>query len=308
MGAGGVGTFRQNLNWFQVEPTPGARNWSGFDAIVRAAAEAHIRVLPTLYGSPRFIASSEIRPPLSSPEAKRAWRRFVRDAVARYGREGTFWQENPSLPPFPIKDWQVWNEESSPSFWYRRVNAKSYAELVRLAHSAAVEADPRARIVLGGLFPHPRREGAMTIYRYLDQLYSVPRAKRWFDAVAVHPYAPDQRQMRKIMFAVRHEMDAHGDPTAGMWITEFGWSSGGSPSPYTRSAQGQRDVLTKAYGVLKRNRADLKLRSAVWFCWRDRPPNVGESDWWGVHSGLFRTDGSAKLAWRAYSTVAGGTQ
>jgi hypothetical protein len=202
--------------------------------------------------------------------------------------------------------WQIWNEESSPTFWYRKVNARAYAELVRIAHSAAVEADPKAQILLGGLFPRPRKEGAVPIGQYLDQLYSVGRVRRWFDAVAVHPYARNYRDVRDIVARVRAIMARNGDSRAGLWITELGWASAGAPSPYTKTVSGQRYQLSHAYRTLGEMRSQFRLRGIVWFCWQDRAPQTGDSNGRGVNSGEIRRDGSSKPAWTAYANVAGG--
>jgi hypothetical protein len=53
-------------------------------------------------------------------------------------------------------------------------------------------------------------------------------------------------------------------------------------------------------------RSQFRLRGIVWFCWQDRDPLTGESNWWGVNSGVIRRDGSSKPAWTAYANVAGG--
>ncbi|MGH2987529.1 MAG: hypothetical protein ACRDLO_12695, partial [Solirubrobacterales bacterium] len=126
MGEARVGTLRALLHWATVEPAPGARDWSAIDAIVAEAAANEISVLPFLYGTPDWVAQGldrrrcagdcAVYPPRSDA-ALLSWRRFVGDAVRRYGRGGEFWAQHPTLSRRPIFAWQIWNEQNSPDFF-----------------------------------------------------------------------------------------------------------------------------------------------------------------------------------------------
>jgi hypothetical protein len=304
---GGVGTLRFKFYWPEIESTPGAFNWSRYDGVVRDAALHHIRVLPFLFGTPGFLTGRSQNPPLANTSQRSAWRRFVKDAVRRYGPGGMFWALNPTVPNLPIRVWEVWNEESSPIFWYRQVNARSYASLLKITHAAAHEVDPKASLVVGGLFPWPQSKGAVPLSRYLPDLYAVKGVRSRFEGVAVHPYTPNWHWTKQVMGDVHQIMARHSDGHTGLFITEFGWSSGGPTSAYTRTPAGQAHQLTRVYRMLLNHRFDWHLRSVCWFVWRDRPRSSGEGDYWGLHTGLFDVDGHAKPAWRAYAAVAGGT-
>jgi hypothetical protein len=302
---GGVGTLRFQFFWPSIEPVEGSYDWSRYDTVVGNAAQAHIRVLPDLFGTPAFAGSRRENPPLSSWQARRAWKRFVAAVVRRYGPQGSFWNNKPYY--LPVRTWEVWNEESSPAFWYQRVNAKPYAELLRMAHAAARAVDPNAQMLVGGIFPWPRKKGAIPAGQYLDDLYAIPKVKRWFEGVGLHPYAPSWKNIRDIVAARRHQMNRYGDSRTGIWITEFGWASGGNPSPYVKTPEGQAWQLKRVYRMLAYHRLDWRLRSVSWFTPRDRIREQGEPDWWGLHVGLFDATGSEKPAWDAYADVAGGT-
>src|SRR5215210_4141920 len=57
MGTGKVGTLRINFVWGAVQSGPSAQfDWSHYDAIIGAAAQQGIRVLPTVYSSPTWVA------------------------------------------------------------------------------------------------------------------------------------------------------------------------------------------------------------------------------------------------------------
>jgi Beta-galactosidase len=108
MGQAEVGTLRTLFSWSAIEPAPGARDWSAIDRVVAAAAANGIEVLPVLYGTPDWVAqrldrrrcadACAVYPPRSAA-ALGAWRRFVADAVRRYGRGGRFWAQHPLPRP-----------------------------------------------------------------------------------------------------------------------------------------------------------------------------------------------------------------
>ncbi|HMI80948.1 MAG TPA: beta-galactosidase, partial [Solirubrobacterales bacterium] len=154
MRAGGVETIRAMLSWKVIQPSAqGGYDWSSFDRTVALAAEQRLEVLPFLIQTPRWLAGDWRTLPVDSARQRRAWEAFVAAAVARYGRNGSFWADHP-LPRVPIRAWQIWNEEN---FFYftRPASPTRYARLLAIARRAANQADPRAEIVLGGLFGDP---------------------------------------------------------------------------------------------------------------------------------------------------------
>ena len=124
MGTGKVGTLRINFVWGAVQPSEGSSyQWGHYDAIIGAAAQQGIRVLPTVYSSPSWAANKTNYPPDKAHTA--AFGAFVQAAAARYGANGSFWSENPSIPRTPVTDWQLWNEVNSPSFWYSKPSVEA---------------------------------------------------------------------------------------------------------------------------------------------------------------------------------------
>src|SRR6266540_1242436 len=204
MGAGKVGTLRINLVWGAVQPNAGdALDWSHYDAIVGAAAEQGIRVLPTVYSSPSWAASASNHPP--SKSHLNDFRAFVQAASARYGANGTFWSDHPTIPKLPIIDWQLWNEANSPSFWFRRPNPSQYVSLLRTFSGGIRACDSSAKVVLSGLFLTPRLTHGIPLDRYLPAIYR-RKAKSLFDAVALHPYATTPRDALNAVKDVRKIM------------------------------------------------------------------------------------------------------
>lgn len=300
MGAGGAGTLRFVLDWRSVETTPGARDWSSYDALIGRTARAKMQVLPVLLGSPGHLSSRPLAPPRSSA-ARAAFASFTRDAVARYGRNGDFWRAHPELPYRPATQWQVWNEPNLPVYWAGRPNARQYVSLVKLAAGAIRSRDHRAKIVLAGL-PESRLGRSMT--GFLRSVYRVRRAKRAFDVVAIHPYARDYRGVFGALQRVRAVMRRAHDSRTGVYITETGWASGGKVTRGSRnfrtSERGQARRLSALMSRLVRHRRRYRLGLVSWFAWQDRSPRGNEPNWWAIHTGLLRRNGSAKPAWTAY--------
>lgn len=309
MRAGGVETIRMPLSWAGVEPSPrGGYNWSGFDATVAAAAKERIEVLPILSIAPHWATGSRRRMPVDSGRQRRAWAEFVGAAVERYGRRGEFWIEHgpgsdEPLPKVPIRAWQVWNEEN---FFYftKPVSPGRYARLLAVSRPAIRRADPRADVVLGGLFGNPKQSppAAMDAAEFLDRLYR-RGAKGNFDAVALHPYAADVFELRLLVEGLRTTMARHGDRRSDLYITEMGWGSQYNPRlvAFEVGPRGQARELRNAYAYLLGNRRRLHLRQVDWFTWKDLQGSCAFCD----SSGLFRRGArfKPKPAWHAFVRV-----
>ncbi len=201
MRAGGLETVRVPLFWGGVQPKPdGGFNWTTFDEFVTTAAEGHLEVLPFLCSPPSWVSRRDTRLPIDNGRQRRGWAEFARAAVERYGPRGVFWEEHAPgtrepLPRLPIHAWQIWNEEN---FFYftRPASPTRYAKLLRISHRAIHRVDPRATVVMGGLFGNPKQSppAAMDAADFLDRLYKVRGIKADFDGVALHPYARRCRQ------------------------------------------------------------------------------------------------------------------
>ena len=202
MKAGGIGSVRWPFNWELIQPTKkGGYDWSGIDPAVAAAARKGLKILPFLYGVPRWIANKPTTLPVDSGRARKAWLAFVDAAIARYGPGGEFWNEHapsqaainyvPAVPtPQPIRTWQVWNEANFFYFAYP-VSPSRYAKLLKLTYKEIKADDPLAKVILSGLFGAPDQQGkrGMDASKFLAALYRVSGIKNYFDGVALHPYA-----------------------------------------------------------------------------------------------------------------------
>jgi hypothetical protein len=318
MRAARIGSVRWPVNWAMVQLTAnGGYDWSSFDEVMTAAANGNLRVLPFLYGTPRWLARKPTALPVSSGRARRAWVAFVQAAVKRYGPGGEFWAERtpgvvqyePAIfNPTPIRTWQVWNEANFFYFAYP-VSPSRYAQLLKLTHSAIVSVDPAAKIILSGLFAEPTAKGArgMPAVDFLNALYRVPGIEADFDGVALHPYAVDAETLAELTEGLRAVVLENHDPDTGLYITEMGWGSQNDfqQVAFEQGIRGQVLQLRDSYRYLLENRRRLNLKQTYWFSWKDVS---GETCNFCDSVGLFHAGARLrpKPAWHAFVGITGG--
>ncbi|HSJ16880.1 MAG TPA: glycosyl hydrolase [Solirubrobacterales bacterium] len=312
MGDARVGTYRFPLDWSQIQPTQGTPpDWSAIDAQVENAALNGIEILPIAYGSPGFAAGDRREPPLGSRQAKQAWKDFLEAVVERYGRGGDFWSdfepEHPGVKPRPLTWLQVWNEQNSPTFYVPKPSPKEYAKLLKISNRALAGTD--VDIVLGGMFGTPRRNKGIYSWKFLKRLYKVKRAKKLFDAVALHPYSPNLEGIKAQIRLVRKQMKKANDRNTPIWISEIGWGSAGTKGqPLAKSETGQRKMLRKSFNLILDRKGKWKVRRVLWFAWRDPDTDedvVGGVCHWCGSAGLHDVDLAPKPALGQYRKFTG---
>jgi hypothetical protein len=223
----------------------------------------------------------------------------ARALVQRYGPGGAFWTAHPELPPSPIRSWQVWNEPNIPAFWGGKPDPAGYAKLLTAAAPAIRKADPKAEVVTAGL---PFSHLGTAAPEFLDAVYAAG-AKGTFDTVGVHAYAPSPAAVIERARAVRRVIDANDDD-AKLWITEFGWGTGGKAGPLTVTRAEQASYVADTLKRIGDARTELGLRGAVLFQWRDPKPYPGRREIWPFHAGLVDQNGNPKPALAAFSKAA----
>jgi polysaccharide biosynthesis protein PslG len=319
MGQGKVGSLRVHLPWANIDPEPkaGDFDWGATDGVILAAAARGIEPQPFLFGTPRWVATDmdgedacdpncAIYAP-RSPEALEAWGKFVGAAVERYGPEGKLWEENPDVDPVPVRAWQIWNEQNSPSFYQPKPDVEEYATMLKVAAEAIRKEDPEAQIVLGGMFGTPLggERPAYAAYDYLKRLYE-DGADEYFDGVGVHPYGAHAQKIESQVDLMRDEVERAGDTDATTWITELGWASSGPDHPLNKGPQGQAEELTAAFDMLLEHRLEWNVEGVTWYAWRDLPEEGTCA--WCAGAGLFEAEElEPKPAWDAFTAFTGGT-
>ena len=210
----GITWLRVDFPWADIEPTQGNWQWAKFDAILDDAEAHGIQILPILdYGSAYGGHSNLVSDDLDG------WTTYVSNVVTRYAGR------------FPAVE--VWNEENIMSgdwvFWSG--TTAQYVTMLRATYNAVKAIDPSIRVVLGGL------SGECS--SYVSDLYA-NGAKGCFDVMAIHPYsgshAPDdvwkgnfitgyKYYLSGYIDATRSVMDANGDNSVPIWLTEHGWAT-----------------------------------------------------------------------------------
>jgi hypothetical protein len=324
--AGGVESLRLPIDWAVVQPVQGGTyEWGSYDGEIENAAKAGLDVLPFLGGAPAWAepavsvagTGGQIKAPSKLPisgTAGAGWSGFLAAAVARYGPNGTFWAEHPTVPKHPIRTWQIWNE---PNFKYfiAKPNPTEYGQLVALSYKALKAADPGSNAILAGLFARPK--GARTASGkhkslnwfgtdFLEQMYkTVPGIKSKFAGVALHPYTYYFQELTPEIEELRHVLVKNGDSKKGLFITELGWSSEkpSSSNLFSKGEAGQAQQMKGAFNLFKKNQVKWRIQRVYWFSVDDLS---GACNFCGG-SGLFGEGFKPKPAWTTYTKFAGGT-
>jgi polysaccharide biosynthesis protein PslG len=206
--------------------------------------------------------------------------------------------------------WEIWNEESSPSWWTGTV--AQYANLVKAAYPAIKAADPKATVILGANSP-----------LMLSELYA-QGVKNYFDGDAIHTdtacnvtspyiyeYNRDTTTVNQYFFlgftGTHRIMAANGDGSKPIFMTEIGWSSTDAECTTGLwagkklagvSAATQAAYLTEAYHCLAQPQYSY-VKAAMWFELYDAAPDSAPLD----NYGLLTNDLSPKPAFNAFQQI-----
>ncbi len=307
----GGGTYRIQLDWRFIEPRPGVRNWGPADLFFAEAALAGVHALPDLLGVPKWISRRDRdRPPLGKPRQRAAWTALLSDLAHRYGSNGTFWAMHPELPRVPVTTWEIWHEPNLGVFFGGKASPVRYAKLLKLSSGALKGADPAAQVISGGIWPYGGRH-SLDMVSFLRKLYRVRGVSSSFDALAIHPFAAKPHGVLRLVAAARRIMRAHGDGAKPIWVTSFGWVTGGRGLKTRQlrvTPKKQAAKLTRTYHLLAAKAGALGIARALWFSYTDSITRKKSSpDFLLGRAGLFRLNGKPKPSWYAFARVAGGT-
>ncbi|MBW4435791.1 MAG: O-antigen ligase family protein [Pleurocapsa minor GSE-CHR-MK-17-07R] len=216
---------RQPVYWDDIEPVRGQFDWSAWDALANTMRQeqAGFRLLPVLMHTPRWARHADAPEQAAAPPRDPAdFAAFASAFAARYADL--------------IDVYQVWDEPNIRDGWGGLdPSATAYTALLAEAYPAILSADPGSTVLAAALAPNsesgPQNLSDIT---YLDQLYALG-ADAWFDGAAAKPYgfdaSPEDRTVSNDVLnfsrvvALREVMEAHGDFTSALWISNFGWNA-----------------------------------------------------------------------------------
>jgi hypothetical protein len=313
MSDAGIESMRFPIFWPIIQPKARgskpisqALDFKRFDPLFIEAARQGIRLMPYVYGTPRFLTRSPTVPPIGDPSLRREWTLLLQALEARYGPGGEVWKRNREVRARPVTEWQIWNEPNSPSYWSPvKRSPEGYAELLRISDAALSGGrGGTPEIVSAGLFTTP--QNGVTIVKFLNRMYDVNGVNRWFDVLAIHPYAPSLGGVKLQVEAARSLMGDGGDSRKPLWITEVGWATGGqTQSPYYKTKGEQAELLGKLFKYTLDVRRRFKVQRVYWFTWRDN--NVNRRCDLCRYSGLFEANLDPKPAWGVFVLFSGGS-
>lgn len=293
---GGIQLARIDARWANVEPSPPSGgthdyNWSMYDGIVQGLAEHGIRWLPIVDYSTNW--SGVVPGDTVSAVAAAHIPDFAAYAAAlasRYGRGGSFWRSHPSLPSVPVTEYEIWNEENSTVFWRPQAgNAEQYADLYAASRASIRNADPQARVLVGGLAldnpPNVSNEVDFVRRMYAHR----PDLAGNVDGVALHPYQRTLIDTYMRIARFRQGLNAIAGPSVPIEITEVGWSS-----TAVSDAERGNDIAKMAEEL---PRSDCNVDRFLPYTWITEEDNPSDSERW---FGIWNRDGSARPSGQAY--------
>ena len=278
----GVESVITEVNWNFLQPSEDKPpNWHRIDRVVGNASERRMRVMANVLYSPGWAAVDPGHG--ASPPDPGKYATFLRAAVLRYGPNGSFWAQHPTLPRLPIRDWQIWNEPPSKGFWSLQPFAKRYVNTLRAARFGIKVTDPNARVVLAGL-----------TWKSWEDLGKIYRAggKGLFDAVSLHPYTVRPANVKYIVKLNRRVMVRNGDGALPVLITELSWPSAKGRTKdkygYEVTPAQQARKLRAVLPMLAEARKRLHIERVYWHSWLST--DIGHRTF--DYSGLRRVSGT----------------
>ena len=294
MAGGGVGSVRIVIEWRYVEHTRGDFDWTYLDMLASRAKQFGVRLLPALVMPGPPGTSS----PPTDRVSRKLFARFLGKAAARYGHKGKFWSGR--AEPYAIRSWQIMNEVNGTVYWDGKPDAGEYAKIVKAASRKIRKKDPKAKVMLAGMFFAPRAPESIESWNYLRQLYR-EGLKGFFDTVAIHPYSTTLEGLASGIQKMRDVIRKRKDRKVKLYISEFGWGSGQCSTYCAGSPQGQAQMLADAFRLFERKRKPWKIQAVNWFSWLDAP-NLGCRHC--PTTGLFTAGRDPKPSWEAFQEAA----
>jgi hypothetical protein len=298
MKAAGIDWARITFDWRLSEPlvplVDGAHvyDWTWTDRLVSSLARHDITLVPNPVGAPLWARDLQATLAGCSGNAAVALSRaadfgaYTEAIVRRYGRNGTFWAQNPGIPYRPVQAVEVWNEPNWHGSWCPSPDPEAVAPVLAAGARGVDRADPQARVVLGGLATiktdarsadgHLR--GIATDSFLREILASEPNLAQLVDSVGIHLYESDPSESLSLLGWLRRNLNSVGLAHADMLVTEFGWSTVG-PGSVTESARAEN--YSALLNVLPRTDCGLSgIAPHSWFTFESDTSNP--EHWFGI--------------------------
>jgi len=284
--AAGAGSNRYQLNWWDVEPEPGRRDWSLPDREIAAFRAAGLEVTVLLHAPPEWAREpgyrwvpANLALPWNAPD--NAWGRFVYDVARRY--RGT------------VRYYEIFNEPDMRAYWDG--SPAQYARLLAVAYRAIKAADPEARVVMAGMAYWSNPRFAEEVLQALRALPGAGEEGYFFDVAAWHWYSQVDQLYDRVRWA-RELLIRYGMGDKPIWINETNlplWGAGPGPQE-----------PTPGFGTPEEQAAFIVQAFVNAFAAGAERVFVFRLDDGAMDQtfGLVRNDGSPRPAYLAYRTTA----
>ncbi len=258
----GIRVLRIAFPWDALETAPDKYDWSFWDDFVRiATVEYGLQLIPYVCYTPRWASTGNATNFWRQPPRDNArFAEFVRTIVARYRSR--------------IHSWEIWNEPDNPEYW--EGSTEQYANLLKTGSRAVREADPGARVVLGGI--------AWNL-DFLRDLFARYQISPEIDVVNLHNYyetwSPDPiEQIGDHVLRADSIIREYGSRQP-IWLAEVGYSDyrrGASVSgaykarfDYEHTPEFQAESLGRMFASAL---ATGRVQLIAWYRIHDLPPTT----------------------------------
>jgi hypothetical protein len=322
-----AGIVRITIDWSSVarrrpvsaaDPADRAYDWTAADRVVSQAALKNVRVLATIYGTPRWAGRAKNRLPRRVTDL----RLFAYAAAKRYS--GTYRvrpSENEPARELPaVRHWLAWNEPNNPVFlkpqWkrfrgtWRPQSALDYAKICSAVwkgvHATRIRGEKVACGVTGPRGNDAPRTSRPSTSPLVFMTWLRRAGLRRFDAYAHHPYYANRFErpstvprskkavtLGNIGVLIKQLNRLYGRKMR-LWITEYGYQTRPPDRHFGVRYATQAKYVHQAFALARKTR---RIDILVWFLIRD------ERRLSGWQSGVVTVRGKRKPAYRAFRTL-----
>jgi len=294
--AAGVKWATTSLSWSAIEPTKGSRDWSSFDTQMQNAQIAGMNVFVLFRSNPSWAATLP-EGPVTDLQGLIS---FAGAMAERYDCDGK--SDAPASPC--VQYWSFYAEPDHEERW--GYHAVEYAAMISQVSQAIHNANPNARVLIGGLaYDYFKEDLGPFVREFLSNTLYVLNvnhggAGRYLDAVAFHFYpisATRWPTIREKAQEIRGIMTDYGVGDLPLICPEMGyWSS----PKFGSSEDMQAWRLIQMYV----RSLSIDMQPLSWFKVFDdaNAGSAGDTDP-DKTSGLLRLDSSYKPAYYAYQTL-----
>jgi hypothetical protein len=322
-----AGIVRITIPWSTVakrrpkrpaDPADKAYNWTGVDNVVKQAAEHKVRVLATIFGTPRWAGRAKNRLPRRITDL----RLFAYAAARRYsGAYRVKESENEPARLLPaVRHWLAWNEPNNPIFlkpqWkmvkrqWRPQSAYDYAKICSAVwvgvHSTRLGGEKVACGVTGPRGNDAPRSSRPSTSPLVFLTWLRRAGLKHFDAYAHHPYYSNRfdrpttvpRSKKEVTLGnigvLISKLNSLYGPKKRLWITEYGYQTRPPDRRFGVPYSLQAKYVHQAFAIARKTR---RIDMLVWFLIRD------ERRLSGWQSGVVSVRGTRKPSFRAFLTL-----